>query len=253
MSANELRQKANETVGQAGIAGERGLAVQVGFKSSSAGTFDDVLGDVIPGASMLVNGARRVVLVTDRNVHLFRGPRYDRPRERLGTWGTGPTAMSFDGKKVTFPDGQTVYLSQLQAQTLMDAAGLDTYAGAAEEVLARAGISGERGVLVERGTVPKAPTTSVGGRVFDVTLGGGELDFRQTSEHRIVLVTNVSVHLFEDRGLLQPGAVLGTYAVGAGVVSRDNARLTFHDGQFIDCEGVGEASRVADAAAGIVG
>jgi hypothetical protein len=57
---------------RAGISGERGLVVHEGV-SSAAGQFGEFAGDVIPGAELLLGKSRRIVVVTDHNVHLFEG------------------------------------------------------------------------------------------------------------------------------------------------------------------------------------
>ena len=246
--------KADETLKRADIHGEHGLAVEEGLATSRAQSFDDTAGDIVPGAGMLVNRARRIVVVTDQHVHLLQGRRYDRPRERVGTYDVGPHVMTFDGEKLTFPDGQVVYLSRFQAETLVHAAGGDLYAGLADLVIQRAGISGGRGITVERGTVPKNRKHTVGSQVLDVTLGGSDLDLRQLSEHRMVLVTDAHVYVLEARSLYEPGPVLASYPVGPGVLSMGPGdesfvhRLTFQDGQFVDILRSEDARRIATAA-----
>jgi hypothetical protein len=124
-----MPRKAAQTAKSAGISGERGVAVVEGMASARAGAFDDTLGDLIPGVSLLVNRARRIVLVTDQNVYLFHGPRYDRPGARLGSYPLKHEVMSFDGKKLSFPDDQVVHMTRFQAEILANAAGIDQYAG----------------------------------------------------------------------------------------------------------------------------
>jgi hypothetical protein len=250
MSTNEMEQKAAETVRRSGITGERGLAVTVGFASSGTATLEDVLGDVIPGVSVLIGGASRVVLVTERNVYLFKGRRFDRPGALLGSYQIEPGVMSFDGKKVSFPDGQVVYLSDFQGRTLAHAAAVDVHSRSAEEVLKGAGISDERAITVEKGSVPKVTEATAGSRIFDATLGGGELDFRTTSEGRIVLVTDRHVYIFAGSQFSKPGTLLGRYKVGHEVLSRNNQFVTFPSGEVVDFAGVSEAKRVTDAVAG---
>jgi hypothetical protein len=119
---DDLQRKASETVQRAGIDGERGVAVHEGFATRGALSFDDTVGMTIPGASLLVGGSRRIILVTDRNVHLFQGRRFDKPRSRLGCYPLTSTVMSFDGERVALPDGQVVYLTAFQARSLAIAA-----------------------------------------------------------------------------------------------------------------------------------
>ena len=248
MSRDETQQKADTTVKRAGIVGERGIAVHEGFGSSRASTFDEAVGDVIPGASLFVTRARRIVLVTDKNVVVFQGRRFDRPGARLGIYPIDPRVMSFDGEKLSFADGQVVYLTAFQASELAHAAGVDVYTSTAEKMAERLGISRERGLTVARGTCPKPPKTSVGTRAFDVVLGGGELDLRETSEYRIVLVTEQNIYMFEGSRLSQPGQLLNTYPVGVGVLSRDNARVAFPDGKLVTFSTAQDAQRVTAAA-----
>src|SRR5437588_5409773 len=99
-------------------------------------------------------GKRRIVLVTDQNVYLFQGPRFDRPKTQLGKISVGPDVLPYDGAKLTFPDGQIVYLTQYQADVLADASGQDVYSGIAEELATKIGISGESPVTAAWGTDP---------------------------------------------------------------------------------------------------
>jgi hypothetical protein len=49
--------------------------------------------------------------------------------------------------------------------------------------------------------------------------------------HRIILVTDQRAYLFQARLFHQPGAVLGTYPLGPGSMTRVRGKLTFVDGQ----------------------
>jgi hypothetical protein len=125
MSREDSKQKATATLRVAGIEDEQAVMVQEGFSSQGARTFDDTVGITIPGASLLIGGSQRVVLLTDHAVHLFQGRRHDRPGRRLASCPLTPTVMSFDGEKVSFPDGQLVYMTSFQAQSLARAASVD--------------------------------------------------------------------------------------------------------------------------------
>jgi hypothetical protein len=249
MNPAELQRMARDAVQSAGITGESGIAVHEGFASSRANTLEDAFGDVIPGASLLLNGARRVVLVTDQNVYLFKGRRFDRLGPRLGVYRVDPSVMSFDGKKLTFPDGQIVYLTPLQANQLAAAANVDMSVDIAKEMLRRAGITDETALTVQRATCPKPSKNSIGSRIFDVTLGGGELDFRDASEHRIVLVTDRSVYIYEGSEPAKAGQPLHHYPAGPGVPSRDHATVTFPNGEAFTFSSSRDAQLVIDAAA----
>jgi hypothetical protein len=248
MNRTELQRMARAAVQSAGITGESGIAVHEGFASSRANNLDDALGDVIPGVSLLLNGARRIVLVTDQNVYLFKGRRFDRLGPRLGAYRVDAGVMSFDGKKLTFPDGQIVHLTPLQASQLAAAANVDTSVDMAKEMLERAGIADETALTLQRATCPKPSKNTVGSRVFDVTLGGGELDFRDASEHRMVLVTNRNVYIYEGREPAKAGQPLHHYPAGPGVLSRDNATVTFPNGDALMFSSSRDAQLVTDAA-----
>jgi hypothetical protein len=49
--------------------------------------------------------------------------------------------------------------------------------------------------------------------------------------HRIILVTDQRVYLFQAKLFHQPGAVLGVYGHGRGSMTRVRGKLTFPDGQ----------------------
>jgi hypothetical protein len=117
----EIRRRAGETIRAAGLH-ETGLAVVEGFATPGARTFDNTLGDVIPGAAALVNRHRRIVLVTDRNVYVFQGARHDRPGQRLATYPLGSDAFSYDGQRLRFRDGEIVFVTRFQAESLSAAA-----------------------------------------------------------------------------------------------------------------------------------
>jgi hypothetical protein len=242
--------KAAEAAKHAGIVDERARAAEEGFASSRARDFEDLLGDTIPGASMLVGGSRRVVLVTDQNVYLFKGRR-DQIGARLGVYPIAPGVMSFDGRKLAFSDGQCVYLSSYQAQVLESAARVDAKQGTAEALLERAGITGERAVTVAAGSVPKAPRKTAAGRMLDSALSTGDYDvLRETTEGRIVLVTDRRVHIFAGSQLAEPGSLLNRYEVGRGAVLRRGCEVTFPNGEVITFRFEDDARRVTAAANG---
>jgi len=250
MTTADMGRMATETLRRAGIADERGVTVQECFASSGAQNFDDFLGDMIPGASMLVNAARRVVVVTERNVYLFRGRSFDRPSERLAKYQIDTNVITRNGNKLVFPDGQAVYLSAYQAKTVVDAVRAPAYKGMADALLRHARLSGERAITMGRGTVPKTPENSLAARVFDVTFGGGDLDFRETLEFRMILVTDRNVYLFAGREPSELGGLICKLPVGKGALSVDNKTLRFQDGEFVNLDTADDAKRLADAAEG---
>src|SRR4051812_29253629 len=103
MRTNEMKQRATETVRRARLSGELGIAVHEGYASSRAEGIEETLGDVVPGVSVLAGrAAGRIVLVTDQQVHIFEGPRFDRPKRRIASHPRGPEVLRFDGQKLAF-------------------------------------------------------------------------------------------------------------------------------------------------------
>lgn len=255
MNREEMQSKAAETLKAAGIDGERGIAVQEGFGSRGARNFDDTVGITIPGASLLIRSAQRVVLVTDKSIYIFQGRRFDRLGVLLGSYPIAPAVMSFDGERATFPDGQTVYMTAFQARTLASAAAIDHFAGTAEMLLKRAGISGERAVTAEAGIDPSTSKKTVRTRVADVVVG--DIDdavlgtgFKE-SEGRIVLVTDRNVHVFEGQKIGEPGPLLASFPVGPGTLRLgDDRTIVLPDGQVVEFKGVTDFQRLVDAAIG---
>jgi hypothetical protein len=247
MARRESSRSAGAMVQRVGIRGETGIALGEGFASSRASTFDDTLGDVIPGASALVSGARRIVLVTDRNVYLFKGS-HDRPGEQLAVYQISPAVMSFNGTHLTFPDGQTVFLSAYQGEALAAAASVDLQLGMGNELLTQARITGEQVVAFARGTVHRKRRKSGTEILEDVALGSGLGGLTATSESRMVLVTNRCVYVFRGGRLSKPGTPTGTWQTGAGAFVADDKRLTCPDGEVITFDSPGEAERIASAA-----
>jgi hypothetical protein len=247
---DEMGARAAVALRQAGVTGEVGLAVAEGFATSRAQGVEDLLGDVIPGASALVKGSKRVVVVTAKSIYLLRGTRYDKVAERIKAYplGGAEAVMTYDGKAIRFPDGQAVFLARQAAKLLTDAAGVTTYAGMAAQVMQDAGISGERPVLVERGSVPK-PTTA-GSKAHDAVFGGGELDVRSKITGRLVLLTDRSIYVIDAHhaGGLTTGEILKTYPRETTVLAREDKTLRFPDGETIDFRDPSEPQRLVDMA-----
>ncbi len=86
VSREDPKENAAATLRAAGIEDEPTVMVQEGFSSKGARTFDDAAGDTIPGASLLIGGSQRVLLLTVRAVHPFRGRRADRSGRHLADY-----------------------------------------------------------------------------------------------------------------------------------------------------------------------
>lgn len=254
MTADATREKAKECAKRAGVAGEEPLALVDGPATSGAGWTDDTLGDLVPGLSSLLSEKWRLVLVTDAQVHLFKGKKPTKPGARLASYPLGPGVMDFDGRRLTFPDGQVVFLTAHKYGVLAAAAAVDENPGTPQDVLDAVGISGELGLVVARGHHTKsAGDKSVGTKVFDATLGGGELDFRRAGESRIVLVTDRNVYLFEGLRVAHPGPLRAKFATGTGPFTQAGGEVLLPDGSAVAFESAAEARRVAEAAAGQTG
>jgi hypothetical protein len=249
--------RAAKTVKRAGLEGERGVVVVEGMASSGAGAFDDTVGDIVPGSSMLVNRSRRVVLVTDRHVYVFRGRRYDRPGKRLGVFPVGPQAMSFDGSKVRLPDESAIYVSVYQAQKLAHAAGVDLRAAVIADLLERVGDPDEQTILLTQGLDPSTTRRTMIDRISDLTDGDigqilGGKNATTTSDGCIVLVTATKTYIFAGDRVWDPGRLIGTYGVGPESVLRDGATVEFPDGRTVVFDDADSAQHVVDACRGSV-
>jgi hypothetical protein len=88
-------------------------------------------------------------------------------------------------------------LTETGLKAALESVVIDFGVSAAEAVMKAAAISGEGALAAERGDSPKSATT--GSRILDATIGGGDLEFREASEPRIVLVTDQHIYVFEGR------------------------------------------------------
>ena len=78
-----------------------------------------------------------------------------------------------------------------------------------------------------KGRYTKAPQKpSLGDKVFDATLGGGELDFRTTTSSRILLVTDRNVYLFEGRRISDPGPLRSKFTTGSDDFVQSGSRCS---------------------------
>jgi hypothetical protein len=116
MSKRALQRMAQRMVGRAGIEGEEGVTVSFGFSSLAAAMVVGVL-DELPFIGIFMTfltfHVHRIVLVTDKNVRLFRARPFHRPGEVLGTYPIGPGTVQRVRGKLTFSDGQVAWHSPL--------------------------------------------------------------------------------------------------------------------------------------------
>jgi hypothetical protein len=225
---------AQHTVEAAGLTNERGLSVQVGMATRKAQTLDDALGDMIPGVSALLGGARRIVLVTDRAIHLYRGRRADRPEVPLGSYPLDAAEIVFDGAKLAFPDGQVVFMTSYQAGQILQHASVDNRQNLAANLVRRLSIADEVGIAVETGK-SLSKTDRVGTvveRVADAVLDG-ELSRERIGEGRVVLVTDRYVRLYRGDRVADLGSLLATFPVGQTALTCGTDRVAFPDGEVI--------------------
>jgi hypothetical protein len=222
------------TVAAAGLTGETGRSVHVGMATQRAQSLDDTLGDVIPGFSSFLGGARRIVLVTDRGVHLFRGRRFDRPEGLLGSYKLGEDKLVFDGAKLSFPDGKVVFMTAYQAGEIMRHAAVDNRENLAAELVRRLGITDERGLVVETGkSLTKIDRLgTVVERVADAVIDG-ELSTDRVGEGRVVLVTDRFIRLYRGDRAASLGQLIGTFPVSSSTLSCETNCVTFPDGEVV--------------------
>jgi len=285
VSGDARTRKLQQLAAQARIE-EPCLEVVEGFAGAGAATAELLLGDVVPGLSALTGKRRRIVLVALEHIYLIAGERFGKLGARSGVYEIGPGVIVQDAEKLIFPDGQTVVgltghqvgllARAVQVASLLAASadylgmGIgDVYAARqagsslAELALARglsedglkealAGVlvdfqttAAERPLAAERGWAPKAATTV--SRLLDATIGHGDLDFREQSEPRLVLVTDRRAYIFEGRNMVRPGALLGRYDVGDPGFAFACAQVTLPDGGLIVLANEAATGRVAAA------
>jgi hypothetical protein len=226
------KMRAQSTASHAGIAHEDGVTVHEVFTSRRSRNYVDVVGDFIPGASLLARASCRILLATTEGVYLFRGASYDRPRAGLAVYPIERGGFSFGEDSITLPAGEVLYMNRRQAAALASAIGVDDYRELARVTASKAGID-EAALTVASATEPKPRKKNAGTKVFDVVLGGGELDFRDDVFHRTVLVTDQRIHLFEGRYLTNPGKRLATYELDAISGLGDTVATTLPGGRTI--------------------
>jgi hypothetical protein len=113
--------QANVRAKHAGITDERALAMEQGYTSKRADTFDTLTFDVVPGASLLIRKALRTVIVTDKNVHLFQGNRLSKEGARLGTYPVEEGVIRYQRGRLILPEGHVIRMNLGQANLLLEA------------------------------------------------------------------------------------------------------------------------------------
>jgi hypothetical protein len=224
--------RAQSTANHAGIADEDGVTVHEVFTSRRSRNYVDVVGDFIPGAPLLARASCRILLATTEGVYLFRGTSHDRPGARLAVYPIERGGFSFGEDSITLPGGEVLYMDRRQAAALASAVGVDDYRELARVTASKAGID-EAALTVASATEPKPRKKNAGTKVFDVVLGGGELDFRDDVFYRTVLVTDQRIYLFEGGRLTNPGERLATYELDATTGLSDTVGTTLPDGRTI--------------------
>lgn len=99
--------KRRQLAASAGI-DEPVLEIVEGFAGAGAATADLLLGDVVPGLSLLTGRRRRIVAVALEHLYVFEGGRFGRVGSRLGSYGIAHDVVVCEGDSVRFPDGQSV-------------------------------------------------------------------------------------------------------------------------------------------------
>lgn len=111
------RRMAQRMAKRAGLQ-EEGVAVSFGFTSLMAAILVGFLAE-LPYVGLLATlatfGVHRIVLVTDRQVYIFRDKPFHRPGEVLGSYPVASDSLTRKNGKLTFADGQEVWHSPLFA------------------------------------------------------------------------------------------------------------------------------------------
>lgn len=155
--------RAHDTTAKAGIADEDGVTVQEVFTSRRARAYDEIAGDLIPGATLLVRASCRILLATTQNIYLFRGARYDRPGPQLGVYSISRGGFSFGEDIVTLPGGEVLFMGRAQASAVASAVGIDDYRELAVIAAREAGVQ-EIALTIARATEPKLCKKTIGRR-----------------------------------------------------------------------------------------
>lgn len=105
---------------------EAGIDPTTSRKTARTRLADVVLGDLddaITGSGF-TESEGRIVLVTDRSVHLFSGEKLSDPGPLLASFSTGPGTLRRDGRQLIFPDGNVVEFTGItDIPRLLEASG----------------------------------------------------------------------------------------------------------------------------------
>ncbi len=118
MGSSRRRRMAGRYARRAKISGEEGVTISFGFSSLVIAVIAGLL-EELPyvgfALALLFFHFHRTVLVTDRQVYVFRDLPFHRPGARLGQYPLGPDTVTRVRGKLTFSDGQVVWHSPLFA------------------------------------------------------------------------------------------------------------------------------------------
>jgi hypothetical protein len=99
--------------------------------------------------------------VTDQRVQVVSGTT-GRPLQAVSAYPLDPPAFTYNAHRLTFSDGQTVFLTRYQADRIADAAKVDASLGIAQEVVKRTGLAGEEAVTIMQGGDPSTARRRMG-------------------------------------------------------------------------------------------
>ena len=239
--------KAEELLKAAGISGERGLVAHevTAVGREKRGLLTEMAGDSIPGFDQLRSGTMYIV-VSERQIRVFKLRRFGRFGECLATVPAEPTALSYNDKHLLFADGTAFSLTRFQAQDLIVACGGDYHVARASCALRALGVQDEVALGTSAGIVPGSSRKTVGGMLGDAIAGDGGFKSR-TSEGRIVLFTDKFVRLLPGEDIASLGQPLSSLPIGTDLPVEADI-LTFPGGNKVQFTSSKLAQRVADMA-----
>jgi hypothetical protein len=112
VGSRQRKRMAQRMVRRANISGEEGVTISFGFSSLAAALIAGLLEElpyVGVAFTVLTFWLHRTVLVTDKNVYIFRDLPFHRPGERLGQYPLGPDTVTRVRGKLMFSDGLVVW------------------------------------------------------------------------------------------------------------------------------------------------
>jgi hypothetical protein len=115
---NKRKRMAGRYARRAKISGEEAVTISFGFSSFTLAIIAGLL-EELPYVGLLVAllffHFHRTVLVTDRQVYVYRDLPFHRPGAQLGRYPLGPNTVTRIRGKLRFSDGQVVWHSPLFA------------------------------------------------------------------------------------------------------------------------------------------